>query len=279
MKTVVTSILLANLNIRDLLNILLKGSFSAVTELICMITGIQFPLEACSSPTTVQVSHLPTHSCPISRKRKRVFNESKEVTITMEMKTPNAGGIASIILTRTHVHVHYGVSQVVTQDLDTYIPLKILVMQVWKHSLSHNMPHFIVSSLAWGLVIAFVSHATKTSWGTETIEHCCLCYANDQRLVEQLESDKASTNPIISHRSKLMDRMLTILKTDGLVFTKDIVLEFRQILNELNVNTDSQSWLCNSLCKYINTHEITTHVLHQSLGKQYMTANNSQPTP
>ena len=98
MKTVVTSILLANLNIRDLLNILLKGSFCAVTELISMITGIQFPLEACSSPTTVQVSHPPTHSCPISRKRKRVF---KEVTITMEMKTPNAGGIASITLTRT----------------------------------------------------------------------------------------------------------------------------------------------------------------------------------
>ena len=43
-------------------------------------------------------------------------------------------------------------------------------------------------------------------------EHCCLCYANDQRLIEQLESDKASTNPIISHRSKVMDQMLTVLK-------------------------------------------------------------------
>ena len=79
-------------------------------------------------------------------------------------------------------------------------------------------------------------------------EHCCLCYANDQRLVEQLESDKASTNPIISHRSKLMDQMLTVLKTDGLVFTKDIILEFRRILNELMLIA-----IHSSVTPYVNT--------------------------
>ena len=73
-KTVVTLILLANLKIRDLLNILLKGSFCVLRELICVITGIHFPLEVHSSPTIVQVSYPPTHSCPVSRKRKRVSN-------------------------------------------------------------------------------------------------------------------------------------------------------------------------------------------------------------
>ena len=57
-------------------------------------------------------------------------------------------------------------------------------------------------------------------------EHCCLSYANDQRLIDQLDSDKQSTNPIIARRSKLIEQMLVTLRNDGLIFTKDIITEF-----------------------------------------------------
>lgn len=51
-------------------------------------------------------------------------------------------------------------------------------------------------------------------------EHCCLGYANDQRLTDQLDNDKLSVNPIIARRSKLIEKTLATLKSDGLVFTK-----------------------------------------------------------
>ena len=99
MKTVVASILLANLNIRDLLNILLKDSVCTVTELIRI-----------SLVSSIRLRHAPPQlqsKCPIHQHTHALYHEkgreyltkSKQVTITMEMKTPNAGGIASITLT------------------------------------------------------------------------------------------------------------------------------------------------------------------------------------
>ena len=61
-------------------------------------------------------------------------------------------------------------------------------------------------------------------------ESCCTCFTNDQTLNEELESDKLSTNPIIACRSQLLEAMLTALKTDGVVLTKEIMTEFRAIL-------------------------------------------------
>ena len=84
-------------------------------------------------------------------------------------------------------------------------------------------------------------------------EHCCLGYANDRRLIDQLDNDKQSTNQIIAQRSKLIEKTLATLKNDGLIFTKDIMTEFREILNELEVDTNNHSRLCNSLTKYLNT--------------------------
>ena len=84
-------------------------------------------------------------------------------------------------------------------------------------------------------------------------EHCCLSYANDQRLIDQLDSDKQSTNPIIAHRSKLIEQMLVTLRNDGLIFTKDIITEFRGILNELHIDIANYPRLCKSLGKYIST--------------------------
>ena len=79
-------------------------------------------------------------------------------------------------------------------------------------------------------------------------DRCCTCFTNEEQ-----ESDKLSTNPIIARRSQLLEAMLTALKTDGVVFTKEIMTEFRAILNELNVDVGNHSRLCNSLGKHIST--------------------------
>ena len=47
--------------------------------------------------------------------------------------------------------------------------------------------------------------------------------------------------------------MLTALKSDGVVFTKEIMTEFRAILNELNVDISNHLRLRNSLGKHIST--------------------------
>ena len=88
-------------------------------------------------------------------------------------------------------------------------------------------------------------------------ERCCACHTNDQTVTEALQSDKLFTNPIIARRSQLLEAMLTALKTDGVIFTKDIMTEFRAILNELNVYVVNHSRLCNSLSKHISA--LTRH--------------------
>ena len=83
--------------------------------------------------------------------------------------------------------------------------------------------------------------------------HCYLSYRNDKQLRNELASDKQSTNPIVAQRSKVIEQILTTLKTDGVVFTKDIMMDFRRILNELNVDASNHARLWNSLRKYIST--------------------------
>ena len=80
-------------------------------------------------------------------------------------------------------------------------------------------------------------------------ERCCACFTNDQIVSKELESDKLSTNPIIARRSQLLEAMLTALKTNGVIFTKDIITEFRSILND---DVANHSCLCNSLSKHMS---------------------------
>ena len=71
----------------------------------------------------------------------------------------------------------------------------------------------------WKLVCNLADSPDKVcdafSMGKETIhffdwvcEHCCLSYANDQRLTEQLGNDQQSSNPVIARRSNLIEKVL-----------------------------------------------------------------------
>ena len=82
---------------------------------------------------------------------------------------------------------------------------------------------------------------------------CCLCYKNDSQLIETLQSDKASEDPIIALKSNTILQVLDTLSRDGIIFTKDVVVEFRASLHALNVHNADQYKLCDSLTKYIST--------------------------
>ena len=120
------------------------------------------------------------------------------------------------------------------------------------------------TSSKWNLVCNIAESPQKVcdafSLEKETInffdwvcEHCCLSYANDQKLADQINNDKQSTNPVIARRSKLIEETLLTLQNEGLIFTKDVTTEFREILNELKVDSKNHSRLCNSLTQYLNT--------------------------
>lgn len=77
----------------------------------------------------------------------------------MDMTTQSVNAIASFTLTGLYAHrVPYGVSLVVTVDLDNSILLKILVMRAHKHLLYHCTLHLIILISAWRVVIVCASH-------------------------------------------------------------------------------------------------------------------------
>lgn len=84
---------------------------------------------------------------------------------------------------------------------------------------------------------------------------CCLCYTNDAQLITRLNSDVASEDPITSFfiKSNALLCMLNTRKKNGIVFTKDVMTEFRASLYNFNVEEVHHSRICNSLAKYIST--------------------------
>ena len=84
-------------------------------------------------------------------------------------------------------------------------------------------------------------------------DQCCLCFSNDQRLETELTSAAQSQDQLKAKRSSLLLRTLDTLKTDGIVFTKDVINEFKEILFELNIDSTCHARLCNTLTKYLSS--------------------------
>ena len=73
--------------------------------------------------------------------------------------------------------------------------------------------------------------------------------------------------------------MLETLKNDGIVFTKDIMSEYRAKLHVLKVERKHHNHLCNSLTKYVSSvikNQYQTYVPPSALVRQYTTLINSQ---
>ena len=84
-------------------------------------------------------------------------------------------------------------------------------------------------------------------------EQCSLSYSNDERFLTTLSKNMESSDPIIAHRSHMIDSSLTVLKNDGIIFTKEVKAGFKKFLINSNVETGKHPRLCNTLAKYLNT--------------------------
>ena len=82
-------------------------------------------------------------------------------------------------------------------------------------------------------------------------EQCSLCYLSDLHLQDQLATDMHSSDPMTAQKSLLLLRTLETLKMDGVVFTKDVMKEYKQILNNLDLPRDRHNQFCNSFRKYL----------------------------
>ena len=62
-----------------------------------------------------------------------------------------------------------------------------------------------------------------------------------------------SSDPIIAHRSNMIDNSLTVLKNDGIIFTNEEKANFKNFLLDCNVETGKHPRLCNTVVKYLKT--------------------------
>ena len=83
-------------------------------------------------------------------------------------------------------------------------------------------------------------------------EQCSPCYLSDLHLQDQLATDMHSSDPMTAQKSQLLLRTLETLKMDGVVLTKDVMKEYKQILNNLDLPCDRHNQLCNSFRKYLS---------------------------
>ena len=81
---------------------------------------------------------------------------------------------------------------------------------------------------------------------------CSICYANDIRLEEHLIRDAHSSDTVTRRRSCLLLSVLNTLRTTGIVFTKEVMREHKEILTDLNTHTNQQNKLTNSFRKYLS---------------------------
>ena len=81
---------------------------------------------------------------------------------------------------------------------------------------------------------------------------CTLCFRNDVRLQNQLANDERSLDPMTSHKSQLLLKTLDCLRRDGVIFTKDVMAQYKLVLTNLNVPQAQHSRLCNAFGKYLS---------------------------
>ena len=84
-------------------------------------------------------------------------------------------------------------------------------------------------------------------------EQCSLSYSNDERFLATLSNNMESSDPIIAHRSHMIDNCLAVLKNDGIIFTKEVKASFKKFLLDRNVDASKHRRLCSTLVKYLNT--------------------------
>ena len=68
-----------------------------------------------------------------------------------------------------------------------------------------------------------------------------------------------SSDPIIAHRSRMVDSSLSILKKDGIIFTKEVLASFKKFLSDCNVEARKHPRLYSTLVKYLNTATQTSY--------------------
>ena len=66
-------------------------------------------------------------------------------------------------------------------------------------------------------------------------DQCTLCYTNDICLENQLTTDSQSHDPMTSQKSQLLLSTIEKLKTDGVIFIKEVLTLYKSILSNLNI--------------------------------------------
>ncbi len=81
---------------------------------------------------------------------------------------------------------------------------------------------------------------------------CSLCYANDIQLEDSLSRGAQSGDPMTAQKSQLLIGVLDTLKNDGVVYTKDVMSQYKAILNSLHhIPKHQHNKLCNTFSKYL----------------------------
>ena len=84
-------------------------------------------------------------------------------------------------------------------------------------------------------------------------DQCCLCYVNDECLETELKLRNPKISYVTAKHSSLLLHTLDTLKNVGVIFTKEVRGEFREILFNLDVDSTHHACLCNKLTKYLNS--------------------------
>ncbi len=80
---------------------------------------------------------------------------------------------------------------------------------------------------------------------------CELCNDDMYKLCTRLEEDISSDDIIISTRARILHNMVEKLRTEGIVFTRDVHTEFKFLLKQSNIIPGNK--LINSFTKYIDS--------------------------
>ena len=122
-------------------------------------------------------------------------------------------------------------------------------------------------SSAWALVCdvaqtpqhvdrAFNLEPNTTKFFSWICKQCTLCFSDNAQLEAELTEDTQSSDPLTAQKSKLLLDTIETLHKDGVVFTKDIVTQYKSVLKDLSVPDDNYR-LCNLFVTYLI--KLTTH--------------------
>ena len=60
----------------------------------------------------------------------------------------------------------------------------------------------------------------------------------------QLARDTQSSDPITANKAKLLLSTLDSLRTDGVIFTKEVMTQYKSVLSDLNVPQKQHQRVC-----------------------------------